>query len=285
MTRKILFPALCLICFRGIASAQESTYSADSLMTAFDNGSKISLKGTEITFTDVIAETKKSRVVFKSSGKHKVICELSSPTDNGNAKLLVGSPLTVVGRVRGRGILGNVTLDDCSLALSDRTRDPSEVIGEAPVTPEASAQQSEGPIEDLTEDPTEIPPETRNIDAITRIAAPISSKRTSPTERVPEPRPITIAIPADRLSPQVIERPNEVTGKTSNLTNALLPVVLYASSALLVGLALLALVKSRPALIPTRLRTSPNGAVTPEIRRAALEALLLKQKKKKWWKT
>jgi len=48
---------------------QERTYSADSLMAAFEKGSKVSPKGTEIVFRDVVVESKKSKVIFKSSDR------------------------------------------------------------------------------------------------------------------------------------------------------------------------------------------------------------------------
>src|SRR5262249_25145403 len=64
-----------------------------------------------IKFTGVIAEIKKSRVVFRSSGDDKIICELVSPVGTGKDGPVVGGPLTVIGRVRGRGMMGNFTLD------------------------------------------------------------------------------------------------------------------------------------------------------------------------------
>src|SRR5437879_1417982 len=108
-----LISAFCCICLSRVAVAQGPTYSADSLMAAFEKGSKISLKGNEITFTDVVIENKKAKVIFKSSENGRVVCELVSPMDNRNVELAVGSPLTVVGKPRGRGIFGNVTLDEC----------------------------------------------------------------------------------------------------------------------------------------------------------------------------
>src|SRR5438067_2042572 len=72
---------MCLLCFRGLIIAEDTTYSADSLMATFKKGSPISVKGTEITLTGTVAEIKKSSVLFKSSDKDKVICELTSPID------------------------------------------------------------------------------------------------------------------------------------------------------------------------------------------------------------
>ena len=106
----------CTISLTLPAAAQESTYSADSLMAAFEKGSKVSPKGSEVIFRDVVVESKNSKVIFKSSHRDKVICELVS-NKNHDKPPSVGSELTVTGKVRGRGLLGNVTLDYCSVAL------------------------------------------------------------------------------------------------------------------------------------------------------------------------
>src|SRR5262249_37703317 len=95
------------------------------------------LKGTEITFTGAIAEIKASKVIFKSSANDSVICELAAPLQK-NQERSVGSSLTVVGRVRGRGILGNVTLDQCRFAA------PVAVLME-PVTVEPPLELPETP--------------------------------------------------------------------------------------------------------------------------------------------
>ena len=99
------------------ANAQESIYSAESLIATFEKGSSITLKGTEIVFRDVVAEARISKVIFKSSQSDRVICELVPPARH-DKQAAVGSVLKVKGRVRGRGLLGNVTLDDCSKRLS-----------------------------------------------------------------------------------------------------------------------------------------------------------------------
>jgi hypothetical protein len=231
------------------ALAQETVYSADSLMAAFKKGSQISLKGTEITFTGAIAEIKNSRVTFKSSGNDKVICELVLSIENGNEELLVGSPLTVVGKVRGRGMLGNVTLDECNLASSE----PSHA---GPEEPQQSLQATE-------------------VEVTAPVADAVSTKRLSPK------RTVQARTPAARAVPGGSAQPNEEIREGSNFTGADFPGVRGAFVAVLVGLgALVAFLKLRPA-IASGLRSSPN-APTEEMRRAALEALLSGQKKKKW---
>jgi len=114
--RNLFVLVVCSISFKLLVHAQHKSYSTDSLMAAFDEDSQTSLKGSEITLTGVIVEIKKSRVVFKSLGNDKVICALASPI--AIEVHPVGSSLTVVGKVRGRGMLGNVTLDQCNLASS-----------------------------------------------------------------------------------------------------------------------------------------------------------------------
>src|SRR6185436_8543506 len=105
---------ICFLCSIAPAFAQDATYSADSLMATFEKSSNVSLKGKEITLTSTVIELRRSNIVFKSSSNDKVICDLSSPLNN--VQPAVGQPLTVVGKVRGRGMLGNVTLDGCSIA-------------------------------------------------------------------------------------------------------------------------------------------------------------------------
>src|SRR5262245_19741723 len=132
----------CLFGFSLVATAQEHTYTADSLMAAFDGNSKLPLKGTEITLKDVIAETKGTTVIFKSTRNDKVICELRSSTNN-RIQVSLGSPLAVVGKVRGRGLLGNVTLDECSLA-------PVAESVVRPVTPEPVREEPATVAPDVT---------------------------------------------------------------------------------------------------------------------------------------
>jgi hypothetical protein len=59
--RNLFLLVVCSISFRLVAQAQDTSYSTDSLMAAFDKGSQTSLKGSEITLTGVIVEIKKSR--------------------------------------------------------------------------------------------------------------------------------------------------------------------------------------------------------------------------------
>ena len=57
-----------LMCFLGlsvVATAQESIYSANSLMAAFDKGANV--KGAQISFRDVVVDNKNSKVTFRSS--------------------------------------------------------------------------------------------------------------------------------------------------------------------------------------------------------------------------
>src|SRR5262249_18836064 len=108
----------CLLGLAVVATAQETIYSANSLMAAFDKGSK--LKGTDITFRDIVVDNKNSRVTFRSADSSRVICELNPLSANAN-KPAVASVVTVTGKVRGRGLLGNVTLDNCGLVMHQET--------------------------------------------------------------------------------------------------------------------------------------------------------------------
>src|SRR5262245_40315075 len=118
-----------------MVAAQDKTYSSDSLLATFQKGSTTSVKGAEIKFVGVIAEVKKSRLVVNSSGNDKIICELVTPIGGSKDVPVVGGSLTVVGRVRGRGMMGNVTLDPCvrTLAEPQPTPAPAPVVVPEPV--------------------------------------------------------------------------------------------------------------------------------------------------------
>ena len=247
--------------FSLVATAQESTYSADSLMSAFKSGSKQSLKGSEITFTGVVAESRSSKVIFKSSENDRVICELASSTENHNAHFSVGSPLTVTGRVRGRGLLGNVTLDECSLMPAKETIVVPEVIlAETPAAVPAT-------VPDVV--PQEVP------QAPTRKLERIKNEQS-------QSRPVDTTVAVAPPSPIGLEPPAPVIQKNSNSAQPRIPYALYAALALSGGLAFLALSKlgsaARRAMGSLKRSTYSNA---PETRQAALEALLSKQKKEK----
>src|SRR5689334_11870265 len=95
-----IFLAAWLISFGSLTLEQQ--YSADSLIGSFTRDGKSPVKGMSITFTDVVVETRVDRIVFRSSGNDKVICELLGPIKK-NGGVAAGSALTVTGWVRGRG--------------------------------------------------------------------------------------------------------------------------------------------------------------------------------------
>lgn len=243
-------------------------------MEALKKGSNISVKGTEITFTDVVVESRKSSVLFRSSGNHKVTCELASAVRNANTKLLVGTPLTVVGKVRGRGILGNVTLDDCSPALSVATAD-SNSSNAAPVEPVAIPVAPEQP-EEQPENPIENSPETGVTDTITPDARPVFAKNRAPKLAVLAPKPGADVIASAPVSSEPTELSN--VGEADS-AKAALPVAFYVRVAVFSGFALLVFVKLLPAFVGKRVRTPLNRPVSLEMRRAAIEKLLSGRKK------
>src|SRR5262245_37762601 len=238
-------------------------------MATFSKGSHVSLKGAEITVTGVVAEIKKSKVVFKSLGNDKVICELvSSIAVEGHP---VGSSLTVVGKVRGRGVLGNVTLDQCNLASSNTT--PTELATIGP-----SVEPSEQPIAEVEE----IAPPV--------VADEVLTKSILPTGPAQPPKTVPVAAPNEAASSEerapsnqsitTLEQPNEVVQENSHSLKTVSRGVFRATVAVLLGIgAILAFVKLRPA-IAAGLRPATFHS-TDAMRRAALEALLSKEKKKK----
>jgi hypothetical protein len=236
--RNLFVLVVCSISFKLVVHAQHKSYSTDSLMAAFDEDSQTSLKGSEITVTGVIVEIKKSRVVFKSLGNDKVICALGSPIAiEGHP---VGSSLTVVGKVRGRGMLGNVTLDQCDLASSPA------VVAKAVPTKAIPAERAQDQKTLPLADP----------DGTVSVNAPgVLNEATAPMQ------------------------PHEIVEVDSNSPKTVSRGVFRACVALLLGIAaLLAFVKLRP-IIGAGLRP-PTFPTTDAMRRSALEALLLKEKSK-----
>ncbi len=275
-TATLLVSALWSIWFSSVANAQRPAYSADSLMAAFDKSAKLSPKGTEITFTGVVVERKKSKVIFKSSGNDKVICELSAPVDSRQKEVSVGSALTVIGKVKGRGILRNVTLDACRLAPPDAGRASVEVPSKEPTIAKASAEAPEVAAE------KPVPARNQEPNAA-RTAEVFSTETPSPAQPAnAAATPKVSAIPDERPCFPGSEQPRKVVASVSNSTNLYLLNAWYILFAVFGGFALLALVKIGQTCLAARSATSQNTPVTAEVRRDALEALLSDKKKKKW---
>jgi hypothetical protein len=258
--------AAVLCCLFGLAlsaKAQEPTYSADSLTATFEKGSQISVKGTEIFLRDVVAEIRNSRVIFKNSQSDRVICDLSPSTQHGTP-LAVGSELRVKGRVRGRGLLGNVTLDDCNVASID----------ESAVTPYIEPQEV------ASIEPDEILDTEETLPA----APPVSDRPRSIPKQLATPP----GAPRAAFVPGPVEQAPRVTDasdysdssiKPSSDSQGQIPYGFYAFLVLSGAVSSLILSKLlTPALRVSRPRLRDN---TPELRQAALQSLLLKAEKKK----
>jgi hypothetical protein len=245
------------------ATGQESMYSADSLMRAFENSSTISPKGAQITFHDVVMESDDGKLTFKSSRNKRVICKLVSSIGNQNKPPSVGSAITVTGKVRGRGLLGNVTLDDCSMVPIAESQDP------------ANLQQDTAsvPVDAVSEE---------SVEAASPPAQPEELRNDFPPTRNPRPsRPGTRRsreqpVPSSKLDQQ------DQTTKSGADSPRDVPYRLYAL--LLVCGALGYSILSKLLISTVRALPSPRypeSVNTEEVRKAALEALLLKSSKKK----
>ena len=260
----------CTISLALPATAQESTYSADSLMAAFERGPKASPKGAEISLRGVVAENKNSKLIFWSSLSNRVICELAASAAPQSNLPAVGSLVTVMGKVRGRGLLGNVTLDNCSLALSEASTAPAE--------PVPSARASASPDAVLKNDSTAAPL-PKLPEAPGKSEAPGKGIE---TRTVPPAKPRAAKVKQEAVPPTEVERQDQTTNSSSEpRTDAG-----YRFYALLVlggafGYALLA--KVLGSAVRAMRNSRPASAVnTPQVRQAALEALLLKGSKDKF---
>ena len=265
------------------ATGQESMYSADSLTATFEKASRVSLRGAQITFRDVVVESDNEKLTFKNSHNSRVICRLTTSTDNRNKPPSVGSQITVVGTVRGRGLLGNVTLDNCSKALIRDSRDevpnPHQDIGSAP---------ADAPLTDA--------PSEENSDAVSLPVHPEEVRNDStPSRNVLPPKP---AAPKTRQQAAPSRQPDRQNTATVNSSDSFdessdssikgsdssrdVPyrfyVLLVLSGA--VGYSILSrLLRSTARTM--RSSTPPSSANAEEVRKAALEALRLKSEKKK----
>jgi hypothetical protein len=252
-------------------------------MAAFNKGQQARLKGAQITLADAVSvvELKKSRIIFESSTRDKVICDLASSAQNARMEFVIGSPVTVVGTVRGRGLLGNVTLDQCSLQVISETI----LLPPDPDIQEPEPAMSEFDENILYQDAAVAPPPPPQEDLQTpvEITAPVAPKAARPVLREkaaepPSPPPAVSAAPQEISSPPNISsealEPLPLDSVEQNR-----PYPLYAFLAVLSGLGFITLLKFRSAVMP-RLRPS-SEAPTEEVRRAALEALLLTDKNRK----
>jgi hypothetical protein len=272
-------PLLFVLCFFGCSTATmaQERYSANSLIAAFDKYSKASPKGTSITLADVVVESKKTKIVFKSSTNDKVICELASPLAEDNG-ILSGTILTVIGKVRGRGMLGNVTLDDCSLKKN-------EVVAEA--APVAAPEPLPVPVEVAPAPlatPVVPPVVAKATPAPVTVAAPSVSPRkpVSATPPVEMAKAVEVPDHDEGLMPKnlqlPLDMPEEPTQPVEEVsTSRRSSLVLFCSvGGFLLGVLIMSVVKRRAA------SGEPDNPVmpgTPETRRVALQALLARQKK------
>lgn len=252
----ILLTAVWLISFGGLTVEQQ--YSADSLIGSFTRDAKSPVKGATITFTDVVVETRVDRIVFRSSANDKIICELRAPI-----AVAAGSPLTVVGRVRGRGALGNVTLDDCSVtaaaaaAIEPLSSPPANVMPEpAPVPIEVPSVQVAEPVNDPLDKKTPV-----------KSSSPVAPRTAAVTRKVVERE---AGATSDAVPEPAVVPPSLGPIGTPGIGLAVL--------GFLVGLLFLPLMKRMPSVL-TRGQHHPIPT-TPEMRRLALEALLSREQKK-----
>jgi hypothetical protein len=275
---------LLVLCLGGNSAAilAQERYSANSLMAAFDSFSNTSPKGTSIALTDVVVESKKTRIVFKSSKNGKVICELASPLSDNIAS---GTSLTVVGKVRGRGMLGNVTLDDCSLKTSEAVAETPPVV--LPETLPVRVEVAAAPLAQPVVPPIAPPVVAKAAPAVVPVGIPAVVPRKHVPEK--ETRPVEMARAVDEvpdhdegLMPKNLQLPLHPVEPQFELTDETLSShrttsnVFYALGGFLVGMLVLVFVKR---IATSQEDDEPEKPNTPEVRRVALEELLSRRKK------
>ena len=264
MQLKVAYSVFLAAGWFAAAGLAQEPYSADSLMAAFEKTSQSSLKGVEITFSGVVTEATSSRVMFKSSRNDRVICELVATMRQGNPNTLIGSPLTVVGKVRGRGMLGNVTLDQC------RVYKPVDVA----VTESAVVEHVEEAAEPAVAT-TETPESTAPVaDAVSATSPPTPAPVKVIKTVAVAPKPLVLSDEAAQRTP---EETIPIPATDSKSANSYWQGVIHTLLAIGIGIGgVFVLVRVQKAIVLRR--TTRDLPTTPEMRRAALEQLLLAKK-------
>jgi hypothetical protein len=259
---KLTAAVVCLLVGLALtAKAQEPTYSADSLTATFEKGSHLSLKRTEIFVRDVVAETKLSKVIFKNSQGGRVICELGSSAAQLDKQPVVGTELRVQGKVRGRGFLGNMTLDDCKIApIEESTATPYTAPPEA-----VSAEPDEIPKTEETPLPASVPDRPQSV--AKQSATPPGARRATFADQAEYGPNVPPAI--DHPENPIRSAPSESRAPWGFYS--LLVLSGAVASSILSKLLAPIIRGSRPSVREN----------TPEERKAALQALLLKNERKK----
>jgi hypothetical protein len=271
----VLASLFCIAGFRLAATAQVQTYSADSLMATFEKASKLSLKGSEITFSDVVVEQINSRVIFKSSQSDRVFCDLSALTGNNTPHVSIGSLVRVTGKVRGRGLLGNVTLDNCKLA--------PVVAASADTIPQENPSVPADAVAVIPDEPAPVDP------VLERHPEPATD--VVPARNMRQASPVTKTLPGEPVQSGEVAHPNLEIEHVDNAPRSTpagadfgkrrVPYTLYVLL-FLIGAAASSVFSKllMPRLRGVQWSKPENRRNTPETRQAALEALLLKSAKK-----
>src|SRR5262249_41839002 len=187
----------------------------------------------------------------------------------------VGGSLSVIGRVRGRGIMGNVTLDPCVRTLAA----PEPVATPVPV-PEPVTEKLAPPVvipEPVLEPVVEPPlPDAPTKPPVARVSPVPSSKISIPTRSLPAAEPVVESAASDAVKEPRAASPQSLPMETSAVSTISVAnyLPLFVASAIGMGVgAFLVFMKMRAATAPAF--RSASGPTPEEERRAALEALLL----------
>lgn len=168
-------------------------YSPDSLTRLYTTNKSAAkaLAGTTITVSGTAFRASAKTLVFKTYTNDKLTC--STLNTFVEPQQLIGTIVTVRGRLRGRGLLGNITMDDCDVMpfLSELISDVNTTL----TIPEANS--------DSAGDSAAPPP---NVQTDT-LPAPL------PSEVIPSPTDISSA-DSSSAAPQVISDVVDGVGHT-----------------------------------------------------------------------
>jgi hypothetical protein len=250
-------------------------------MATFEKASQVSLKGVEITVNGVVTEATATRVMFRSSRNDRVICELVSTMRQGNPNVLVGQPLTVIGKVRGRGMLGNVTLDQCSLQAPEVA--PTEVANATPeetASPEEALEEAEPPVATAPLESTDAASANAIVATAPSSPAPVRTSRTVPVRKSTDGVAARPPEPSNDAMQTEPAEPNPATPTDSVFAGGYWRGVIHTLLAIGIGVVgVFVMIKINSSIVLRR--TAITAPTTPEMRRAALEQLLMAKKGKK----
>ena len=194
---KILFATFVFLLAQMVTAQDGGTaFTPDSLLRLYESDKKAAkrLSGATITLTGRPDAASPKRLVFRAYTRDKLTCSFAI-SDIDTAKF-IGKVVAITGRVRGRGFMGNVTLDDCTVTSAldvsgdeplTISSDTTSVISTNSQADPASVASQELP------DPPSAPPAPSDSSAVSLTLSEAPSADPTPSSNLPSIDPQTTA--------------------------------------------------------------------------------------------